>query len=162
MLSLAGTDVLKRLAKKLLAFGDCYLDKWLMARICNGIDTWGWIFIVIITRNQTLHCRLLKYITPLKIKEDGHFRACCCKILLHVNRCENRKKGSSVKILRFYTMLWSCFYTDIHVMSWKGVKAEGKKQIRSLEWACRGKFGVQKGGNCDTAGGSSKTAEVHL
>lgn len=34
-------------------------------------------------------------------------------------------------------MLWSCFYTDVHVMGWEGVKAEGEKQIRSVESARR-------------------------
>lgn len=165
MLWLPSTDVFKRLAKKLLAFGDCYLGNWLMARICNRIDTWGWIFIVIITRSQTSHCRLLRYITPLKVKGGGHLLACCCKMLLHVNRWENRKNGNSVKILMSLyhvtgMLLHRCTRNELGRC--RGWGREANKECGVSTEECREKLGGQRGGSCGTAGEGSKAGEVHL
>lgn len=136
---------------------------WLLLRqLTHGKVCKEWIFIIIITRSQTSHCRLIKYITPLKVKGDGHFHACCCKMLLHVNRCKNRKKGNSVKILMslyhvVVMLLHRCTCNGLGRCKGWGREANTECGVSTEE--CREKLGGQRSGSCGTAG---EGAEVHL
>lgn len=86
----------------------------------------------------------------------------CCST---VNRCENRKKGSCVKILMslYHAMVMLLHRCECNELG--RCKGWGEQQMRSAGVGteeCREKLGGQRSGSCGTACEGSEAAEVHL
>lgn len=61
-------------------------------------------------------------------------------------------------------MLWLCFYTVVHEMSWEGVKNGEQKKMRSgaTAWRSVGKGWREEEWKLGKAGEVCKVGEVHL
>lgn len=86
-------------------------------------------------------------------------------MLLYVNRCENRKKGNSVKIpMSLYHVLVTPLYrhTCNELGRCKVWRREANKECGVSTEERREKLGGQRSGSCGTASAGGGTAQVHL